>query len=47
VAPYAPYEIKYDDLDSDPVAGILERLKETGKLDLEGDMSIHQSSLFE
>ena len=46
VAPYAPYEIKCDDLDSDPVAGILERLKETGKLDFERHTSINQGSLF-
>ena len=30
VAPYAPYEIRCDDLNSEPVAGILERLKATG-----------------
>lgn len=47
VAPYAPYEIKCDDLDNEPVAGILSRLKATGKLDLEGDMSTNQRSLFE
>ena len=46
VAPYAPYEIKCDDLDNEPVAGILERLKETGKLDFERDTSINQGSLF-
>ncbi len=47
VAPYAPYEIRCDDLDNEPVAGILERLKATGKLDLERDTSINQNSLFE
>ncbi len=47
VAPYAPYEISCDDLNREPVAGILERLKATGKLDLEGDMPTNQSSLFE
>ncbi len=47
VAPYAPYEIKCDDLDNEPVAGILARLKATGKLDIEGDMSANQRSLFE
>lgn len=47
VAPYAPLEIKRADLDSDPVAGILERLKTTGKLIIEGDTSVNQQSLFE
>jgi hypothetical protein len=46
VAPYAPYEIKRDDLDNEPVAGILERLKVTGKLILEGDLLANQGSLF-
>lgn len=47
VAPYAPYEIKRDDLDNEPVAGILNRLKATGKLILEWDMLAKQGSLFE
>ncbi|MGH6636295.1 MAG: hypothetical protein ACRED0_09255 [Gammaproteobacteria bacterium] len=37
VAPYAPLEIKRADLDSEPVASILERLRATGKLILDGD----------
>ena len=47
VAPYAPYEIKCSDLDSDPVASILERLRATGKLTLDGVMLANQGSLFE
>lgn len=46
IAPYAPLEIKRADLDSEPVASILERLKTTGKLILEGDKSENQQSLF-
>jgi hypothetical protein len=46
VAPYAPLEIKRVDLDSEPVAGILQRLKVTGKLILEGNTSTHQDRLF-
>ena len=47
IAPYAPFEIQRADLDAEPVAGILERLKVTGKLVLDGDTSTHQQSLFE
>jgi len=47
VAPYAPLEIKRADLDSEPVASILERLKTTGKLILEGDTLGVQRCLFE
>ena len=47
VAPYAPLEIKRDDLDSEPVLGILKRLKATGKLILEGDQLCQQQSLFD
>ena len=47
VAPYAPLEIRRADLDSEPVTSILERLKETGKLLLDGDPSGQQQSLFE
>jgi hypothetical protein len=42
VAPYVPLEIKRADLDSKPVAGILERLRTTGKLILEGDTLLKQ-----
>ena len=47
VAPYAPLEIKRADLDSEPVLGILKRLKATGKLILEGGALANQCSLFE
>jgi hypothetical protein len=46
VVPYAPLEIKRADLDSEPVASILQHLKITGKLLLEGDKSTHQDRLF-
>jgi DNA invertase Pin-like site-specific DNA recombinase len=47
VAPYAPLEIKRADLDSEPVASILQRLKTTGKLILEGDTLGKQRCLFD
>lgn len=47
IAPYAPLEIKRADLDSEPVSSILKRLKETGKLVLEGTPLDNQQSLFE
>ncbi len=37
VVPFAPYEIKKSDLDSEPVARIIRTLKKTGRLVLEGD----------
>jgi len=46
VAPYAPLEIKRTDLDSEPVASIIKRLKATGKLTIEGDTLAKQPSLF-
>jgi len=47
VVPYAPLEINRGDLDSEPVAGILKRLKATGKLFLAGDTSANQMGLFD
>ena len=47
IAPYAPLEIRRDDLDSDPVKSILDHLKNTGKLVLNGDTSSQQRNLFE
>ena len=47
VAPYAPLEIKRTDLDSEPVASILKRLKATGKLILDGNTLAKQQSLFD
>ena len=46
VAPYAPLEIKRTDLDSEPVASILEHLRTTGRLLLNGGPSVEQRSLF-
>ena len=47
VAPYAPLEIQRADLDSERVASILNRLKATGKLILEGDTLVNQPCLFD
>src|SRR5215831_3213225 len=47
VAPYAPLEINQSDLDSDPVRSILEHLKATGVLVLEGVSLPRQESLFQ
>jgi hypothetical protein len=47
IAPYAPREIRKTDLDTDPVRSILDHLKETGRLALEGVSSGRQPSLFE
>ena len=47
IAPYAPLEIQRADLDSEPVLGILKRLKATGKLILEGEPLANQQSLFD
>jgi DNA invertase Pin-like site-specific DNA recombinase len=46
VAPYAPWEIRRADLDSDRVRAILDHLKRTGRLAI-GDASAAQSALFE
>jgi len=46
IAPYAPLEIQRADLDRDPVKSILEHLKTTGKLVLDGDKSGQQQPLF-
>ena len=46
VAPFAPYEIKQSDLDSEPVSTILKTLKKTGKLLLKGGAPDNQSELF-
>ena len=35
--PWAPWEMKLSDLDAEPVRRVLERLRQTGKLNLEGD----------
>ncbi len=46
ISPYAPLEIQRTDLDSEPVVGMLKRLKATGKLILEGDALADQPELF-
>jgi DNA invertase Pin-like site-specific DNA recombinase len=46
IVPFAPYEIKQTDLDSDPVASILKTLKQTGNLVLNGGTSENQKDLF-
>ncbi len=43
---YAPWEIRRDDLDAEPVRGILEHLRRTGKLVLEGVSLEDQTTLF-
>ena len=47
ISPWAPWEIKRSDLDSEPVRQIFERLRATGKLVFEGEHSGIQKSLFE
>jgi DNA invertase Pin-like site-specific DNA recombinase len=45
-APRAPWEIRRSDLDAEPVRSIVERLRRTGKLAIEGDCSEGQPHLF-
>lgn len=45
-APLAPWEIRKADLDSEPVRGILQRLRKTGRLVLQGDHLTDQPTLF-
>jgi len=45
-APWAPWEIKRIDLDAEPVRGIVEHLRKTGKLVLKGIVSKNQPVLF-
>ncbi len=47
VAPWAPWEIKRTDLESDPIRNIIKRLHKTGKLVLKGDDSEDQMPLFQ
>jgi hypothetical protein len=47
VAPFAPWEIRKTDLDSPEVQSIVERLRRTGHLELEGESSARQGKLFE
>ena len=36
LAPYAAWEVRREDLEADPVRGVIERLRRTGRLDLRG-----------
>jgi DNA invertase Pin-like site-specific DNA recombinase len=45
-APRAPWEIRRADLDAEPVRSIIERLRRTGKLILQGDCADDQPPLF-
>ena len=47
VAPYAPIEIKQEDLNSEIVQQHIQTLKRTGKLSIEGTTTGNQKSLFE
>ena len=46
VIPRAPWEIRRSDLDADPVRGVLDRLRTTGKLIIQGGDSADQRQLF-
>lgn len=46
IAPRAPWAIRRADLDAEPVRGIVERLRRTGKLELHGDCTKGQPHLF-
>lgn len=47
VAPFAPWELQRSELESEPVRTILETLRTTGKLVLDGDVSSRQGKLFQ
>lgn len=47
IVPWAPWEIRRSELEAEPVHSILERVRRTGKLDLDGVRSELQSTLFE
>lgn len=47
LVPFAPWEIRRNDIDSEPVRGIIARLLETGHLVLEGDVSVSQLTMFD
>jgi hypothetical protein len=46
VTPRAPWEIRRSDLDAEPVRGIIDRLRRTGKLVLQGGCAEDQLALF-
>ena len=45
--PWAPWEIRRQDMDSEPVRSLLEGVRETGRLNLQGVRSTGQGSLFD
>jgi hypothetical protein len=45
-APRAPWEIRRNDLNTEPVRSIIDRLRRTGKLILEGDCAADEAPLF-
>jgi hypothetical protein len=47
IVPWAPWEIKRTELDSEPVRRALQRLRQTGKLVIEGDNSAVQELVFQ
>jgi hypothetical protein len=46
LAPRAPWVIRRADLEAEPVRHIVERLRRTGKLELQGDCAEGQPHLF-
>jgi hypothetical protein len=47
VVPWAPWEIKRSDLESERIQDVLKNLRETGKLRIKGDDSQVQLSIFQ
>jgi hypothetical protein len=47
LVPWAPWEIRRQDLDTEPVRGLLTQVRQTGKLDLQGVRSVPGPSLFD
>lgn len=47
VAPWAPWEFQRSELEAEPVQSILERVRKTGRVALQGVRSDLQPTLFE
>ena len=47
IVPWAPWEIQRTELESEPVRRVLQRLRQTGRLAIEGDHSAAQELLFQ